>query len=170
MEGTDWSAFSSIPTLVILMAGRRVGGVVGGECLDGIDLTSHVEYMPEVGLPVSCALSNSIQLVYIFYLACLCHMLYRIFNYQYTYSSAIRGLPKIVEKLLALGAGSTAKARWGPKMPVVVVRSAGLPQQRVWYSTLSEVVASTAGEDLSPCVVVIGEVAGLRDSWLLDGP
>ena len=55
-------------------------------------------------------------------------------------------------------------------MPVVVVRSAGLPQQRVWYSTLSEVVASTAGEDLSPCVVVIGEVAGLRDSWILDGP
>ena len=73
-------------------------------------------------------------------------------------------------KLLAFSAGSASKARWGPEVPVAVVRSAGLPQQRAWYSKLSEVVAATAGEDLSPCVVVIGEVAGLRDLWLLDGP
>ena len=64
VEGTDWSAFSSIPTLVILMAGRRVGRV-GGECLDGIDLTSHIEYR------------TCLRFAY------LCHMLYRIL-----YSSA----------------------------------------------------------------------------------
>jgi siroheme synthase len=43
---------------------------------------------------------------------------------------------------------------------VVVVRSAGLPEQRVWRSTLGGVEAAVAGEALSPVVVVISRVAG----------
>ena len=54
---------------------------------------------------------------------------------------------------------------WGPGTPVAVIRSAGLPQQRVWHSTLADITLATSGEDLSPCVVVIGKVVGLRDAW-----
>ena len=87
--GTDWDAFSRIPTLVVLMGGK--------------------------------------------------------------------GLSAIVEKLLEGGRG--------PGLPVAVVRSAGLPAQRVWMSTLGQVVADTLGEELSPCVVIVGNVAGLPTVW-----
>jgi siroheme synthase len=41
-----------------------------------------------------------------------------------------------------------------------VIRAAGTPEQRVWRSSLSRVAADTAGEKLSPCVIVVGQVAG----------
>jgi hypothetical protein len=52
-----------------------------------------------------------------------------------------------------------ARAGWGQ---VAVVRAAGAPDQRVWRSSLGRVAADTAGEKLSPCIVVVGPVAGLQ--------
>ena len=52
-----------------------------------------------------------------------------------------------------------------PETPVVVVRSAGLPQQRIWRGSLGSIVQRTAGEKLSPCVVIIGDVAGLSPGY-----
>lgn len=49
--------------------------------------------------------------------------------------------------------------------PVLVVRSAGTPEETVWEATLGSILQATAGEKLSPCVVVVGAVAD-RSSWL----
>jgi uroporphyrinogen III methyltransferase / synthase len=46
--------------------------------------------------------------------------------------------------------------------PVVVVRWAARPLQQIWRSTLAEIVAVTRGENLSPSVVIVGNVAGLN--------
>jgi precorrin-4 methylase len=86
-----------------------------------------------------------------------------------------KGLPGIVKKILSstqaplsIGEsvhegreGGTSAAERGkrfPDTPVVVVRSAGLPDQRVWRSTLKNIVADTLGQDLSPCVVIVGSI------------
>lgn len=46
--------------------------------------------------------------------------------------------------------------------PVAVVQSAALPSQRVWRGELGSIAEQTAGERLSPCIIVVGEVsAGL---------
>ena len=54
--------------------------------------------------------------------------------------------------------------RWGksPQTPIAVIRWAGHPQEQIWCGTLTTIVAQTAGVALSPCVMVIGEVVGLR--------
>ncbi|MBD2257259.1 uroporphyrinogen-III C-methyltransferase [Pseudanabaena sp. FACHB-2040] len=49
-----------------------------------------------------------------------------------------------------------------PETPVAVIRWAGQPQQQVWQGTLLNIDQVTKGEKLSPCVIVIGEVVGLR--------
>ncbi|KXZ42698.1 hypothetical protein GPECTOR_124g498 [Gonium pectorale] len=76
---------------------------------------------------------------------------------------ALRGLPTLVLLMGGRNLGAiTERLRqtgWAPDTPVVVVRSAGLPEQRVWRSTLGSVVDDTADAGgLSPCVVVIGRV------------
>ena len=48
---------------------------------------------------------------------------------------------------------------------VAVVRSCGTPQQCVWSSTIEEVEELTAGEELSPCIVVVGQVVQLPQTW-----
>jgi uroporphyrinogen III methyltransferase / synthase len=52
--------------------------------------------------------------------------------------------------------------------PVAVIRWAGQPPQQVWQGTLLNIEQITKGEKLSPCVIVIGEVVGLRP-YLLGG-
>lgn len=47
--------------------------------------------------------------------------------------------------------------------PVAVIRWAGCPQQQVWIASLGNIVEQTAGASLSPVVIVIGEVVGLRN-------
>lgn len=47
--------------------------------------------------------------------------------------------------------------------PIAVIRWAGCPQQQLWTGTLADIVEQTAGVSLSPAVIVIGEVVGLRD-------
>lgn len=47
--------------------------------------------------------------------------------------------------------------------PVAAIRWAGTPQQQVWTATLGTIVEQTRGESLSPTVIAIGEVVGLRE-------
>ncbi|HEY9764433.1 MAG TPA: uroporphyrinogen-III C-methyltransferase [Trichocoleus sp.] len=49
-----------------------------------------------------------------------------------------------------------------PETSVAIIRWAGHPQQQVWVGTLLSIEQLTKGESLSPCVIVVGEVVGLR--------
>ncbi len=48
-----------------------------------------------------------------------------------------------------------------PRTPVAIVRWAGRPEQTIWRGTLADIMTKTAGEQLSPAVVIVGQVAGL---------
>ena len=50
-----------------------------------------------------------------------------------------------------------------PETPVAVIRWATQPRQQVWEGTLLSIAQITSGQQLSPCVIAIGEVVGLRD-------
>lgn len=45
--------------------------------------------------------------------------------------------------------------------PVAVTHAATLGSQRVWRGTLGSIVAQTEGTRLSPCIIVVGQVAAL---------
>jgi len=47
--------------------------------------------------------------------------------------------------------------------PIAIIRDCGRPEQQIWLGTLSNIVQQTAGQSLSPCVMVIGEVVRLRE-------
>ena len=47
--------------------------------------------------------------------------------------------------------------------PIAVIRDGGRPEQEVWVGTLNNIVEQTANYSLSPTVIVIGEVVGLRN-------
>ena len=64
-------------------------------------------------------------------------------------------LPEIVHQLLRHGRSLHT--------PVAIIRWAGTPNQQVWTATLSNIVEQTTGISLSPAVIVIGEVVGLRN-------
>ncbi|MEM1281328.1 MAG: uroporphyrinogen-III C-methyltransferase [Cyanobacteria bacterium P01_H01_bin.152] len=49
-----------------------------------------------------------------------------------------------------------------PATPVSIIRWASQPQQQIWDGTLLNITQQTKGEKLSPCIIVIGEVVGLR--------
>lgn len=66
-----------------------------------------------------------------------------------------RSLPDIAERLMQRGKRA--------ETPVVIIRWASQPQQQIWQGTLLNIAQRTRGETLSPCILVIGEVAGLRD-------
>lgn len=66
-----------------------------------------------------------------------------------------RHLAAIVEQLQRYGKSY--------QTPVAVIRACGRTQQQVWVGTLSSIVRQTAGVSLSPVVIVVGEVVGLRD-------
>jgi siroheme synthase len=69
-----------------------------------------------------------------------------------------RALPAVVERLVG-------NARFSPDTPAAVIRDAGGGdgdgdgggQQRVWRTSLGGLVEATRGQELSPCVVVVGE-------------
>lgn len=46
-------------------------------------------------------------------------------------------------------------------LQVVIVQNASLEGQRVWQGTVGSIVEQTAGEALSPCIVIVGEVCRL---------
>lgn len=49
-----------------------------------------------------------------------------------------------------------------PETPVSIIRWASQPQQQIWDGTLLNIAQQTKGQKLSPCIIVIGEVVGLR--------
>lgn len=55
-----------------------------------------------------------------------------------------------------------------PQTPIAIIRWAGQPQQQIWTGTLATIVRQTSRQPLSPCVMVIGEVVGLRPYLLKD--
>ncbi len=63
-------------------------------------------------------------------------------------------LPVIIQQLQKQGRS--------PQTPIAIIRWAGHPQQQIWVSTLSQILAHSTNQLLSPCVIVIGEVVGLR--------
>lgn len=65
-----------------------------------------------------------------------------------------QALPEIVRQLLAHDRA--------PQTPIAIIRWAGRSEQRVWEGILEHIVSQTTGETLSPCVIVVGEVVGLR--------
>ena len=71
---------------------------------------------------------------------------------------AARQLPEVVRRLQTESSRAESTA-------VLIVRSAGTPEETVWEGTLGTILHVTAGETLSPCVVVVGAVAD-RSAWL----
>ena len=66
-----------------------------------------------------------------------------------------RNLGEIVHQLQRYGRSHST--------PVAVIRWAGTAEQKIWIGTLGNIVEKTKGESLSPTVIVIGEVVGLRE-------
>jgi uroporphyrinogen III methyltransferase/synthase len=66
-----------------------------------------------------------------------------------------RTLERIVQQLQRYGRS--------PTTPIAIIRDGGRPQQQIWIGTLQDIVEQTAGISLSPTVMVIGAVVGLRD-------
>ncbi len=65
-----------------------------------------------------------------------------------------RSLPEICDRLIHQGKR--------PETPVAVICWASQPQQQIWEGTLLNISQRTKGAKLSPCIIVIGEVVGLR--------
>ena len=68
-----------------------------------------------------------------------------------------RQLPELVQQLIQHGCSG--------ETPVAIIRWAGQPEQRIWSAPLGRILAATAGEELAPCVIVVGEVVRLREYW-----
>ncbi|RCJ18015.1 uroporphyrinogen-III C-methyltransferase [Nostoc minutum NIES-26] len=64
-------------------------------------------------------------------------------------------LPEIVHQLLRYGRSRLT--------PIAIIRWAGTPNQEIWVAQLSNILEQTTGLSLSPVVIVIGEVVGLRN-------
>jgi uroporphyrinogen III methyltransferase / synthase len=47
--------------------------------------------------------------------------------------------------------------------PIAIIRWAGTPQQQIWVSDLGRILAETDDVDLSPAVIVVGQVVSLRE-------
>jgi uroporphyrinogen III methyltransferase / synthase len=47
--------------------------------------------------------------------------------------------------------------------PIAIIRWAGTPQQQVWVSDLGQIISETDGIELSPAVIIVGEVVRLRE-------
>ena len=56
-----------------------------------------------------------------------------------------------------------------PRTPIAIIRWASQPQEQIWVGTLESIVQQTSRQTLSPAVMVIGEVVGLRSYLVVDG-
>ncbi|WP_017304607.1 uroporphyrinogen-III C-methyltransferase [Spirulina subsalsa] len=68
-----------------------------------------------------------------------------------------RNLPQIVEQLKNQGKF--------PSHPVAIIQNGGSPNQQTWVGTLADIVEKTAGVALSPCIIVVGEVVSLQNTF-----
>lgn len=58
----------------------------------------------------------------------------------------------------------------GQDTEIAIIRAAGQAEQNIWQGTLDNIVDRTRGVSLSPAVIVIGAVVGLRQQWHLQTP
>ncbi|QLE55612.1 uroporphyrinogen-III C-methyltransferase [Nostoc sp. TCL26-01] len=65
-----------------------------------------------------------------------------------------KNLPEIVQQLI--------RHERSPLTPIAIIRWAGTPDQQIWTGQLGNILEQTSGLSLSPAVIVIGEVVGLR--------
>jgi uroporphyrin-III C-methyltransferase len=65
-----------------------------------------------------------------------------------------KNLAQIVHQLLKYGESHSK--------PIAIIRWAGTPRKEVWTGELGNILEKTAGLSLSPAVIVIGQVVGLR--------
>lgn len=63
-------------------------------------------------------------------------------------------LPEIVDQLVRHGRSHLT--------PIAIIRWAGTPRQQIWTAQLGNIVEQTTELSISPAVIVIGEVVGLR--------
>jgi uroporphyrinogen III methyltransferase/synthase len=56
-----------------------------------------------------------------------------------------------------------------PATPIAIIRDCSRPEQQIWIGTLADISYKTAGESLSPCAIIIGEVVRLRE-YLMQPP
>jgi uroporphyrinogen III methyltransferase / synthase len=66
-----------------------------------------------------------------------------------------RTLTEVISQLLKHGRTATT--------PIAIIKWAGTPQQQVWVSDLVGIAIATANVELSPSVIVIGQVVRLRE-------
>ena len=79
-------------------------------------------------------------------------------------------LVKIETLVILMGGRNLGEIVWqlqkhglSSQTPIAIIRDCGRPEQQIWLGTLSNIVQQTAGQSLSPCVMVIGEVVRLRE-------
>jgi uroporphyrinogen III methyltransferase / synthase len=66
-------------------------------------------------------------------------------------------LADIVDQLLQHGKAAST--------PVAILRWVSQPHYQEWQGTLTSITAITAGSDLSPAIIVVGQVVQLRHQW-----
>jgi uroporphyrinogen III methyltransferase / synthase len=66
-----------------------------------------------------------------------------------------RQLPEVVAQLL--------KHDRAIDTPIAIVRWAGTPQQQIWVSDLGQILTETGEIELSPAVIIVGQVVRLRE-------
>ncbi|MEG3857647.1 uroporphyrinogen-III C-methyltransferase [Microcoleus sp. herbarium12] len=79
-------------------------------------------------------------------------------------------LVRIETLVILMGGRNLSEIIWqlqkhgrSPETPIAIIRDCGRPEQLIWIGTLSNILQQTAGESLSPCAIVIGEVVRLRE-------
>ncbi len=71
-----------------------------------------------------------------------------------------RTLTEVISQLLKHGRATTT--------PIAIIKWAGTPQQQVWVSDLGGIEIATANVELSPSVIIIGQVVRLREYFQSD--
>lgn len=66
-----------------------------------------------------------------------------------------RTLAEIVHQLRRHGRSNTT--------PVAIIRECSRPSEKIWIGNLANILDRTAGESLSPCVIILGEVVRMRE-------
>ncbi|MBW4509519.1 MAG: uroporphyrinogen-III C-methyltransferase [Scytonematopsis contorta HA4267-MV1] len=66
-----------------------------------------------------------------------------------------KNFPEIIYRLKRHGKTLTT--------PIAIIRWAGTSEQKIWSGNLGNILEKIEGESLSPAVIVVGEVVGLRD-------
>jgi siroheme synthase len=141
VDYTDWRAVSAgIPTLVVLMAGKKLPEIVG-------KLQAH-GWAPDTPVrPPACRSPLTHRAA----AGCGSCMASRQHWQWAPHTRTGTGARRV-----------DASAR---RLQVAVIRDAGGAEQQHWQATLASVVEATAGVTLSPCIVVVGRVAALPAVW-----